>query len=251
MMLDSNGLPVTKNEYGYDGGDSLANYCRWKLGWLLNNPSGVLASVALQSCEVAPGIFVRHPGTGRDPEGKAYSNVPYFWNDPKQLSRDNSRALHWLLLITKQPLETYQHLMSRYRGRGYLLAQNGDVMLPLYLAKYQPFLLLRDLELLYNTFTVCGLIPVNKHDNPKGFGKGKRWFFSWQDEDWCDGDTNLLVDMAGSKLYKPTLLSSFATWLYKKIRKAKYIRHYYRTESGNNPEIAELYVKGFNLDARI
>lgn len=244
MMLDSNGLPVTKNHAGYDGGDSLANFCRWTLGKALNGKTPSILKLA--HYQVLPGVYVRHPGTGDDPEGKPFLATPSFWSDPKELSRDNTRALMWLLYIDKS-FSMYELFMHTYRQRKYLTAQNGDIMFPFILTTNHILLLLRDFELLVNTSIVCGLIPLNKHDNPNGFGKGKRWFFSWQDSDWCDGDANMVTDLAGCKLVKETLISKLCTWIYRKVRGAKYIRHYYRSEAGNNPEIAEEFVQGLKL----
>ncbi len=249
MMLDSNNVPVTKNYAGYDGGDSLANYCRY---WLANvKLQPVLAAHKLNFTPfiVMPGIVCRHPGKGTDPEGRPYNNVPSFWSDTREVSRDNTRALHWLVAIRYKLLENglspqalldledvYVQYTSVRKSR---TAQNGDILFPLQFATGGLSLVLRDIELMFNLSVVCGLIPSIKHDAPMGVGKGKRIFFSWQDEDHVDGDVNMAADLIGCSLVKPTLLSKLATKIYKLIRGDKAISHYYREASGNNPEIGQ------------
>lgn len=245
MNLDNNGLPMTRNASGWDGGDSLANFCRWKLGELLLG-NIVIDLFPLDQLETAPGIYVRHPSLGIDPDNNPILHPAYFWYVPQEVSRDQSKALHWLLSFVGGKREA--RLLGAYAQRGYLFAQNKDIMLPLYMAKAEPFLFLRDVELWINTAIVCGLVPIVKHDAAWGFGKGKKFFFSWQDSDWCDGDVNLVVDYAGIKLRKRTWLSDMALKFYKRVRGARFIRHYYREESGNNPAIAEYYVEGLDLN---
>lgn len=248
-MFDSNNVPVTKNYAGYDGGDSLANYCRYWLATYKTTP--VLAAHKLNFTPfiVMPGIVCRHPGKGIDPGGKPYNNVPSFWSDSREVSRDNTRALHWLVALrfklldaglSPQALLDLEDIYIQYTFvRKCRTAQNGDILLPLQFAAKGIALFLRDLELLFNLSVVCGLIPSFKHDAPFGLGKGKRIFFSWQDEDHVDGDVNMAADLIGCSLVKPTFLSKMATKIYKSIRGNKAISHYYREESGNNPEIGQ------------
>jgi hypothetical protein len=86
-----------------------------------------------------------------------------------------------------------------------------------------------------------GVVPHVKYDKPWGFGKGKKFVFSWQDADEVDGDVNLVADYVGATLVKRTKLLGFCINLYNKVRGDKSVKHYYRKESGNNPYIGELY----------
>lgn len=248
-MIDSNDIPVTKNNAGYDGGDGLANYCRYALVRVLNAvPKPDLSSIGI--FEVSPGVLVRHPGTGLDPEGVPWKDVPTFWNDPKELSRDNSRALYWLVHtaeLNNQMPEFTNRIVAAYKARHSLTTQNGEIMLPLQGASSGPLLWLRDAELVFNTAVQTGLFPIFKHDKPWGLGKGKRVTFTWLDSDEVDGDVNLTADYVGVKLTTETWISKLCTAWYKLVRGAKALRHYYRAESGNNPEIAEEYVKALGL----
>lgn len=249
MMIDSNGIPVTRNDAGYDGGDGLANYSRYALVRILNEvPKPDFSNIGV--FEYRNGILVRHPGTGNDPDGNPWKNVPYFWASPAQLSRDNSRALFWLIHteeLKKQMPAFVSRVLTSYKQRGSLTAQNGDIMLPLQGATIGPLLWLRDLELLFNTAVQTGLFPIFKHDKPWGFGKGKRITFTWLDSDEVDGDANLTADYAGTILVKSTWISKTCLAWYRLVRGAKGVRHYYRAESGNNPQIAEEYVKALRL----
>lgn len=249
MMLDGNNVPVTKNHAGYDGGDSLANYCRYYLACFKLTPVLVAHKLNFTPFIVMPGVVCRHPGKGLDPEGKIYMNIPSFWYDSREVSRDNTRALHWLVALRYKLLENglspqalldLEDVYIQYTSvRKSRTAQNGDILLPFQFATKGLELFLRDVELMFNLSVVCGLLPSIKHDAPMGIGKGKRIFFSWQDEDHVDGDVNMAADLIGCSLVKPTILSKLANKIYLLVRGDKAISHYYRVESGNNPEIGQ------------
>lgn len=253
MNLDSNGLPAVINEIGFDYGDSLANYCRWQLALIaLGHPVNLASFPKL--VQFPEGQLMRHPGSGTNPDGSSIAlTAAPFWSDPKQVSRDNSRACHWLVALstseesfTDEAFAALQLVGLEYSQRGWK-AQNGDVMAPFQLAKSGYKVFLRDLEIFGSVLVQIGLIPIFKHDKPWGFGKGKKITFTWLDSDEVDGEPNLTADLVGSKLVKDTLFSKVNRYLYRKLRGAASVRHYYRKESGNNPEIAELYSSALDL----
>ncbi len=246
-------LPLTINEHGRpDGGDSLANFARYYLACLATGKPFTLEP--LTHVLSPEGVCIRHPGEGF--YCSFYYQGPLFWNNPKEVSRDQMKALMWVMAYYKKHPELlkdkpkfatlFTQLEYLYSKRLYMFAQNGDVMLPFFMAKSYPWLLFRDLEMLINLAIVCGVLPIVRHDKPWGFGKGYKVMFSWQDkEDWCDGDCNMLVDLIGSFLIKDTWMSKWMRRIYNKIRGDKYIQHYYRNESGNNEEIGrELALAG-------
>lgn len=256
MMLDNRGLPATINNLGqYDYGDSLANYCRWKVAELALYPKEV--TLKEFPAYVDENFQLRrHPGNGYNPDNTPIQNYPSFWTDPKEVSRDNSRACHWLMaLSTKYPtisdkaFAVLQMLRLKYeKERKSLYAQNKDIMFPFQFARSGISLFLRDLEIAVGVATQVGLIPIFKHDKPFGIGYKKSVTFTWLDKDEVDGDANLVCDLVAANLNQPTKFLSVLTSIYRKFRGAKGVRHYYRKESGNNPEIAELYVKALTLE---
>lgn len=255
MMLDNRGLPATINHLGqYDYGDSLANYCRWKVAQLALTPNEVTLKEFPAYVDEQFQLR-RHPGNGISPDGTTITNYASFWTDPKEVSRDNSRACHWLMaLSTKYPnisdktFAVLQMLKLKYeKDRKSLYAQNKDIMFPFQFAQSGIKLLLRDLEIGVGVAVQVGLIPIFKHDKPFGLGYKKSITFTWLDADEVDADANLVCDLVAANLNRPTKLLTFMTAVYRKFRGARGVRHYYRKESGNNPELAELYVQALDL----
>lgn len=252
-------LPLTLNEHGLpDGGDGLANLFRllliatynktYKHGDIDESVSSVIDGYGI--CKRSH----KYVSIYSPEESLLLTNSgPDFWTNPNEVSRDQMRALMWMvefnnrypLALREEPLLTtrLKQVASQYRSRGYMMAQNKDLMLPTFMLNKPVLSLIRDLEMGVNLAMVCGLIPMMRHDKPWGFGKGKKFMFSWQDSDWCDGDVNMLVDFIGASMLYDSIPLKVMKRIYKIVRGSRFIKHYYRKESGNNPVIGERFAE--------
>lgn len=253
MYYDKNGLLMTINKQGQlDGGDTAANEGFSKFGIyirLMKLKLPINYNYYLNLAEVMPflepkqdGNFIRHPGPGAD-----------FWSDPKQFSRDQQIPL----IIALGAYKEYAILWRMFKAhiKRFFHYQNKDIacveILSLYSRAFKmwplyPLIIIGDIWTLFNTFNRCGLIPRWKEETSE--------FVKLNNDDVGD-DKNHIMCLLQAKLWYPTPISFIASWIYKKFRPKNRgntelnetspiqgaITHYFREESGNNPEISELY----------
>lgn len=164
-------------------------------------------------------IDFNNPNWTRAP--KHISCGPGFWHDPSSVSRDQIRP--WIWLWPKWALENK--------------APNGDILLPRWLLRLQVFI---------EVLIAIGLIPVTQHDKPWGLGRAKRFCFTWQDEDYCDLDANLICDLEQMRIHRQG--GWLSRKLYKRFRGDRAVLHYYRAQAGGVVAIGEAYAKRIKME---
>ena len=224
---DENGLLCV---WGFDGGDTLADESRFWYG-VVSTPMledrRITILEVIRLLQISPGIFVRNP------RANPVVLPAKAWNDPTDVSRDQTTALIALL----GDLKEYGYLSSNeilkliltYQLKRFGLFPNKDIAGPSDWANYIRafrnrwlwFLLpILDLELLVNSII--------------------RIFYSLDNN---ADDLNHTVRLRQAQKIMPTPISYVARKLYKHFRNVQEAwNRYYAPTTGNNP-LNEIYRK--------
>lgn len=253
MLITDSGFTMRKDEFGIpytiawngqpDFGDGSAELGRYWIGKIVTNKfnpinTDVELDSAIRAIEVQPGIGVRHPSNPFPPNSN-------FWSDPKEYSRDNMKPYLWLLSLSNYSI-IFKKFKEKHKERGGYKLQSTDIM------SINTFnvmdktaglfgRLMFDLGTLGNV--LVQLLPLPKYKEDESFWK--KWSLkrnvpgSGLERDWL----NIVVDMAARKYQgTETVLNKLAWWLSKEFGQLMTIFHeYYKVESGNNYEIAQLW----------
>ena len=255
-------LSILNADGSYDGGDTLSNESFARLANVMRRKLGYPPVMWGCSDQAFIDMVLLNDGTLQRSPGPALLMDKKF-----QVSRDQTfMFLLWLWVGLK--LGTFEAVWRTLKTF-WPYYQNSDVQgLELLIPRSRQYhwvlrRWLGDLSLVINSFARCGYLPRWKHDVRDGdrllFNLPSWCRYVWRlvPLAWDDvGDDKLhIATLAAVHIMGPTRISQFATRFYFRHRPKvegplhsydcspplAALRHYFRAETGNSPEIAEAW----------